>query len=300
MQKGNIGVTTENIFPVIKKFLYSDHEIFLRELVSNAVDATQKLKTLASIGEFKGEVGDLTVHVSLGKDTITVSDHGIGLTAEEIDKYINQIAFSGANDFLEKYKNDANAIIGHFGLGFYSAFMVAKKVEIITKSYQDGAKAVKWTCDGSPEFTIEDTDKAERGTDIVLYIDDDCKEFLEEARLSSLLKKYCSFLPIPVAFGKKKEWKDGKQVETAEDNIINDANPLWTLKPSELKDEDYKKFYRDLYPMSDEPLFWIHLNVDYPFHLTGILYFPKVKSNIELNKNKIQLYCNQVYVTDYT
>ena len=298
MQKGNIGVTTENIFPVIKKFLYSDHEIFLRELVSNAVDATQKLKTLASIGEFKGELGDLTVHVSLGKDTITVSDRGIGLTAEEIDKYINQIAFSGANDFLEKYKNDANAIIGHFGLGFYSAFMVAKKVEIITKSYQDGAKAVKWTCDGSPEFTIEDTDKAERGTDIVLYIDDDCKEFLEEARISSLLKKYCSFLPIPVAFGKEKEWKDGKQVETAEDNIINNANPLWTLKPSELKDEDYKKFYRDLYPMSDEPLFWIHLNVDYPFHLTGILYFPKVKSNIELNKNKIQLYCNQVYVTD--
>ncbi|MCD8183747.1 MAG: molecular chaperone HtpG [Bacteroides sp.] len=298
MQKGNIGVTTENIFPVIKKFLYSDHEIFLRELVSNAVDATQKLKTLASIGEYKGEVGGLTVHVSLGKDTITVSDHGIGLTAEEIDKYINQIAFSGANDFLEKYKNDANAIIGHFGLGFYSAFMVAKKVEIATKSYQEGAKAVKWTCDGSPEFTIEDTDKAERGTDIVLYIDDDCKEFLEEARVSSLLKKYCSFLPIPVAFGKKKEWKDGKQVETAEDNIINDSNPLWTLKPSELKDEDYKKFYRDLYLMSDEPLFWIHLNVDYPFHLTGILYFPKVKSNIELNKNKIQLYCNQVYVTD--
>lgn len=298
MQKGNIGVTTENIFPVIKKFLYSDHEIFLRELVSNAVDATQKLKTLSSIGEFKGEVGDLTVHVSLGKDTITVSDHGIGLTAEEIDKYINQIAFSGANDFLEKYKNDANAIIGHFGLGFYSAFMVAKKVEIITKSYREGAQAVKWTCDGSPEFTIEDTDKAERGTDIVLYIDDDCKEFLEEARISSLLKKYCSFLPIPVAFGKKKEWKDGKQVETAEDNIINDSNPLWTLKPSELKDEDYKKFYRDLYPMSDEPLFWIHLNVDYPFNLTGVLYFPKIKSNIDLQKNKIQLYCNQVYVTD--
>jgi molecular chaperone HtpG len=298
MQKGNIGVTTENIFPVIKKFLYSDHEIFLRELVSNAVDATQKLKTLSSIGEFKGEVGDLTVHVSLGKDTITVSDRGIGLTAEEIDKYINQIAFSGANDFLEKYKNDANAIIGHFGLGFYSAFMVAKKVEIITKSYQEGAQAVKWTCDGSPEFTLENVEKADRGTDIVLYIDDDCKEFLEEARISSLLKKYCSFLPIPVAFGKKKEWKDGKQVETAEDNIINDSNPLWTLKPSELKDEDYKKFYRDLYPMSDEPLFWIHLNVDYPFHLTGILYFPKVKSNIELNKNKIQLYCNQVYVTD--
>lgn len=298
MQKGNIGVTTENIFPVIKKFLYSDHEIFLRELVSNAVDATQKLKTLSSIGEYKGELGDLTVRVSLGKDTITVSDRGIGLTAEEIDKYINQIAFSGANDFLEKYKNDANAIIGHFGLGFYSAFMVAKKVEIITKSCKEGAQAVKWTCDGSPEFTIEDCDKADRGTDIILYIDDDCKEFLEEARISSLLKKYCSFLPVPVAFGKKKEWKDGKQVETAEDNVINETTPLWTRKPSELKDEDYKAFYRDLYPMSDEPLFWIHLNVDYPFHLTGVLYFPKVKSNIELNKNKIQLYCNQVYVTD--
>ena len=298
MQKGNIGVTTENIFPVIKKFLYSDHEIFLRELVSNAVDATQKLKTLASIGEYKGELGDLTIHVTLGKDTITVSDRGLGLTAEEIDKYINQIAFSGANDFLEKYKNDANAIIGHFGLGFYSAFMVAKKVEIITKSCKEGAQAVKWTCDGSPEFTIEDCDKADRGTDIVLYIDDDCKEFLEESRISGLLKKYCSFLPVPVAFGKKKEWKDGKQVETAEDNIINETTPLWTRKPSELKDEDYKAFYRDLYPMSDEPLFWIHLNVDYPFHLTGILYFPKVKSNIELTKNKIQLYCNQVYVTD--
>lgn len=298
MQKGNIGVTTENIFPVIKKFLYSDHEIFLRELVSNAVDATQKLKTLSSIGEYKGELGDLTVRVSLGKDTITVSDRGIGLTAEEIDKYINQIAFSGANDFLEKYKNDANAIIGHFGLGFYSAFMVAKKVEIITKSCKEGAQAVKWTCDGSPEFTIEDCDKADRGTDIVLYIDDDCKEFLEEASISTLLKKYCSFLPVPVAFGKKKEWKDGKQVETAEDNVINETTPLWTRKPSELKDEDYKAFYRDLYPMSDEPLFWIHLNVDYPFHLTGVLYFPKVKSNIELNKNKIQLYCNQVYVTD--
>ena len=278
--------------------MYSDHEIFLRELVSNAVDATQKLKTLASIGEYKGELGDLTVRVSLGKDTITVSDRGIGLTAEEIDKYINQIAFSGANDFLEKYKNDANAIIGHFGLGFYSAFMVAKKVEIITKSCKEGAQAVKWTCDGSPEFTIEDCDKADRGTDIVLYIDDDCKEFLEEARISTLLKKYCSFLPVPVAFGKKKEWKDGKQVETAEDNVINETTPLWTRKPSELKDEDYKAFYRDLYPMSDEPLFWIHLNVDYPFHLTGVLYFPKVKSNIELNKNKIQLYCNQVYVTD--
>ena len=298
MQKGNIGVTTENSFPIIKKFLYSDHEIFLRELVSNAVDATQKLNTLASISEFKGELGDLTVHVSLGKDTITISDRGIGLTAEEIDKYINQIAFSGANDFLEKYKNDANAIIGHFGLGFYSAFMVSKKVEIITKSYKEGAQAVKWTCDGSPEFTLEEIEKADRGTDIVLYIDDDCKEFLEEARISALLKKYCSFLPVPIAFGKKKEWKDGKQVETTEDNVINDTTPLWTKKPSELSDEDYKKFYRELYPMSDEPLFWIHLNVDYPFHLTGILYFPKVKSNIDLNKNKIQLYSNQVYVTD--
>lgn len=298
LRPGNIGVTTENIFPIIKKFLYSDHEIFLRELVSNAVDATQKLNTLASISEFKGELGDLTVHVSLGKDTITISDRGIGLTAEEIDKYINQIAFSGANDFLEKYKNDANAIIGHFGLGFYSAFMVSKKVEIITKSYKEGAQAVKWTCDGSPEFTLEEVEKADRGTDIVLYIDDDCKEFLEESRISALLKKYCSFLPVPIAFGKKKEWKDGKQVETAEDNVINDTIPLWTKKPSELSDEDYKKFYRELYPMSDEPLFWIHLNVDYPFHLTGILYFPKVKSNIDLNKNKIQLYCNQVYVTD--
>ena len=298
MQKGNIGVTTENIFPVIKKFLYSDHEIFLRELVSNAVDATQKLKTLASMGDFQGELGDLTIHVSVGKDTITVSDRGLGLTAEEIDKYINQIAFSGANDFLEKYKNDANAIIGHFGLGFYSAFMVAKKVEIVTKSYKEGAQAVKWTCDGSPEFTLEDADRTDRGTDIILYVDDDCKEFLEESRISALLKKYCSFLPVPVAFGKKKEWKDGKQVDTDEDNIINDTTPLWTKKPSELKDEDYQKFYRDLYPMADEPLFWIHLNVDYPFHLTGVLYFPKVKSNIELTKNKIQLYCNQVYVTD--
>ena len=298
MQQGNIGVTTENIFPIIKKFLYSDHEIFLRELVSNAVDATQKLKTLASKGEFKGEMGDLTIKVSLGKDTITISDRGIGLTAEEIDKYINQIAFSGANDFLEKYKDDANAIIGHFGLGFYSAFMVAKKVEIITKSHQEGAQAVKWTCDGSPEFTIENVEKESRGSDIILYIDDDCKEFLEETRISSLLTKYCRFLPIPIAFGKKKEWKDGKQVETNEDNVINETYPLWTRKPVELKDEDYKKFYRELYPMADEPLFWIHLNVDYPFNLTGILYFPKVKSNIELQKNKIQLYCNQVYVTD--
>ncbi|KAA6335931.1 Chaperone protein HtpG, partial [termite gut metagenome] len=298
MQKGNIGVSTENIFPIIKKFLYSDHEIFLREIVSNAVDATQKLKTLASLNEFKGELGELKVRISLKEDTITISDRGIGLTAEEIDKYINQIAFSGANDFLEKYKNDANAIIGHFGLGFYSAFMVSKKVEIITKSYQEGAQAVKWSCDGSPEFSIENVDKTDRGTDIVLYIDDESKEFLEEARISALLKKYGSFLPVSIAFGKKKEWKDGKQVETEEDNIINETNPTWTRKPSELKEEDYKKFYSDLYPMSDEPLFWIHLNVDFPFNLTGILYFPKVKSNFDINKNKIQLYCNQVYVTD--
>ena len=300
MQKGNIGVTTENIFPIIKKFLYSDHEIFLRELVSNAVDATQKLKTLASTGDFKGELGDLTIHVNANKEegTITISDRGLGLTAEEIDKYINQIAFSGANDFLEKYKNDANAIIGHFGLGFYSAFMVAKKVEIVTRSYKEDAQAVKWTCDGSPEFTLEDTERADRGTDIILHIDDDCKEFLEESRIQGLLTKYCRFLPVPVAFGKKKEWKDGKQVDTEEDNLINDSCPIWTKKPSELKDEDYKKFYRDLYPMSDEPLFWIHLNVDYPFNLTGVLYFPKIKSNIELQRNKIQLYCNQVYVTD--
>ena len=300
MKTGNIGVTTENIFPIIKKFLYSDHEIFLRELVSNAVDATQKLKTYAMKGDFKGELGDLTVHVSLDKEagTITISDRGIGMTAEEIDKYINQIAFSGANDFLEKYKNDANAIIGHFGLGFYSAFMVAKSVDIVTRSYRDGAQAVKWSCDGSPEFTLEEVEKADRGTDIILHIDDDCKEFLEESRLSALLTKYCRFLPVSIAFGKKKDWKDGKQVETDEDNIINDTTPLWTRTPSELTDEDYKKFYRDLYPMSDEPLFWIHLNVDYPFNLTGVLYFPKIKSNIDLQKNKIQLYCNQVYVTD--
>ena len=300
MKKGNIGVTTENIFPIIKKFLYSDHEIFLRELVSNGVDATQKLKTLASTGEFKGELGDLTIHVSVDKEnqTITISDRGLGLTAEEIEKYINQIAFSGANDFLEKYKDDANAIIGHFGLGFYSAFMVAKQVDIVTKSYKEEAPAVKWTCDGSPEFTLEETEKADRGTDIILHVDDDCKEFLEESRIQGLLTKYCRFLPIPIAFGKKKEWKDGKQVVTNEDNIINDTCPIWTKKPSELKDEDYKKFYRDLYPMSDEPLFWIHLNVDYPFNLTGVLYFPKIKSNIDLQKNKIQLYCNQVYVTD--
>ena len=300
MQKGNIGVTTENIFPIIKKFLYSDHEIFLRELVSNAVDATQKLKTLAATGDFKGELGDLTVRVKVDKEngTITISDRGLGMTAEEIDKYINQIAFSGANDFLEKYKDDANAIIGHFGLGFYSAFMVAKTVDIVTLSYKEGAKAVKWSCDGSPEFTLEETERSDRGTDIILHVDEDCKEFLEESRLQDLLTKYCHFLAVPVAFGKKKEWKDGKQVETDEDNLINDTCPIWTKKPSDLKEEDYKKFYRDLYPMADEPLFWIHLNVDYPFNLTGVLYFPKIKSNIDLQRNKIQLYCNQVYVTD--
>lgn len=300
MQKGNIGVTTENIFPIIKKFLYSDHEIFLRELVSNAVDATQKLKTLAATGDFKGELGDLTVRVKVDKEngTITISDRGLGMTAEEIDKYINQIAFSGANDFLEKYKDDANAIIGHFGLGFYSAFMVAKTVDIVTLSYKEGAKAVKWSCDGSPEFTLEETERSDRGTDIILHVDEDCKEFLEESRLQGLLTKYCHFLAVPVAFGKKKEWKDGKQVETDEDNLINDTCPIWTKKPSDLKEEDYKKFYRNLYPMADEPLFWIHLNVDYPFNLTGVLYFPKIKSNIDLQRNKIQLYCNQVYVTD--
>ncbi len=300
MQKGNIGVTTENIFPVIKKFLYSDHEIFLRELVSNAVDATQKLKTLAKQGDFKGEEGDLTIRIKLDKEqgTLTISDRGIGMNAEEIDKYINQIAFSGVNDFMEKYKENANAIIGHFGLGFYSAFMVSKKVEIITKSYRDGEQAVKWSCDGSPEFTIENVEKADRGSDIVLYIDDDCKEFLEKSRIESLLNKYCKFLPVPIAFGKKTKWEDGKQVETEEDNLINDTEPLWTKTPSTLKDDDYKKFYQNLYPMQDEPLFWIHLNVDYPFNLTGILYFPRVKSNIELQPNKIQLYSNQVYVTD--
>ena len=300
MQKGNIGVTTENIFPGIKKFLYSDHEIFLREMVSNAIDATQKLKTLAEKGDFKGELGDLTVHVSLDekKGTLTISDRGIGMTAEEIDKYINQIAFSGVSDFLEKYKDTANAIIGHFGLGFYSSFMVSKKVEIVTRSYQEGAQAVKWTCDGSPEFTIEEVEKADRGSDIILYIDDDCKEFLEKQKIQELLNKYCKFLPVPIAFGKKTEWKDGKQQETDEDNIINSVEPLWTKTPSTLKDEDYKSFYRTLYPMQDEPLFWIHLNVDYPFNLTGILYFPRIKSNIELQRNKIQLFCNQVFVTD--
>lgn len=298
MQKGNIGVTTENIFPVIKKFLYSDHDIFLRELVSNAVDATQKLKTLSSVGEFKGELGDLAVHVKLEDDKLIISDNGIGMTEEEIDKYINQIAFSGANDFLDKYKNDADAIIGHFGLGFYSAFMVSKKVEIRTKSHKEGSKAVKWSCDGSPSFTLEETDKKDRGTDIILYIDDESKEFLEKARITTLLNKYCKFLPVPVIFGKKTDWKEGKEVETEEANVINTINPIWNRKPSELKDEDYKEFYRSLYPMGDEPLFWIHLNVDFPFNLTGVLYFPKIKNNLELNKSKIQLYCNQVYVTD--
>ena len=302
MQKGNIGVTTENIFPVIKKFLYSDHEIFLREMVSNAVDATQKLKTLQQKGDFKGEAGDLTVHISLDADkgTITISDPGIGMTEEEIDKYINQIAFSGVSDFLEKYKDNANNIIGHFGLGFYSSFMVSKKVEIVTRSYKDDAKAVKWSCDGSPAYEIDEADRQERGTDIILYIDDDCKEFLDKSKLEGLLNKYCKFMAVPVAFGKKQEWSsdEKKMVDTQEDNIINNVEPLWTKTPSTLKDEDYKSFYRTLYPMSDEPLFWIHLNVDYPFNLTGILYFPKIKSNIELQRNKIQLYCNQVFVTD--
>ena len=299
-QKGNIGVTTENIFPVIKKFLYSDHEIFLREMVSNAVDATQKMKTLADKGDFKGELGDLKVSISLNekKKTLTFSDRGIGMTAEEIDKYINQIAFSGVTDFLDKYKDSANAIIGHFGLGFYSAFMVSDKVEIVTKSYQEDAKAVRWTCDGSPEFTIEDAKKEDRGTDIILHIADDCKEFLEKQKIQDLLNKYCKFMAVPIAFGKKQEWKDGKMQDTEEDNIINNVEPLWTKTPSTLKDEDYKSFYRTLYPMQDEPLFWIHLNVDYPFNLTGILYFPRIQSNIDLQKNKIQLYCNQVFVTD--
>ena len=299
-QKGNIGVTTENIFPVIKKFLYSDHEIFLREMVSNAVDATQKMKTLADKGDYKGELGDMTIHISLDekKKTLTISDRGIGMTAEEIDKYINQIAFSGVTDFLDKYKDSANAIIGHFGLGFYSAFMVSEKVEIITKSYQEDAQAVRWICDGSPEFTIEDAKKEDRGTDIILHIADDCKEFLEKQKIQDLLNKYCKFMAIPIAFGKKQEWKDGKMQDTDEDNIINNVEPLWTKAPSTLKDEDYKSFYRTLYPMQDEPLFWIHLNVDFPFNLTGILYFPRIQSNIDLQKNKIQLYCNQVFVTD--
>ena len=300
MQKGNIGVTTENIFPVIKKFLYSDHDIFLREMVSNAVDATQKLKTLSATGDFKGELGDLSVRVSLDEKagTLTISDRGIGMTAEEIEKYINQIAFSGVNDFLEKYQDKAEAIIGHFGLGFYSSFMVSKKVEIITKSYKEGSKAVKWSCDGSPEYTLEDAEKEDRGSDIVLYIDDDCKEFLQKSKIEELLNKYCKFMAVPVVFGKKTEWKDGKIVDTEEDNVINSVEPLWVKAPSGLKDEDYKSFYRTLFPMNDEPLFWIHLNVDYPFNLTGILYFPRVKNNIELQRNKIQLYCNQVFVTD--
>lgn len=300
MQKGNIGVTTENIFPVIKKFLYSDHDIFLREMVSNAVDATQKLKTLSATGDFKGELGDLSVRVSLDEKagTLTISDRGIGMTAEEIEKYINQIAFSGVNDFLEKYQDKAEAIIGHFGLGFYSSFMVSKKVEIITKSYKEGSKTVKWSCDGSPEYTLEDAEKEDRGSDIVLYIDDDCKEFLQKSKIEELLNKYCKFMAVPVVFGKKTEWKDGKMVDTEEDNVINSVEPLWVKAPSGLKDEDYKSFYRTLFPMNDEPLFWIHLNVDYPFNLTGILYFPRVKNNIELQRNKIQLYCNQVFVTD--
>jgi len=300
MQKGNIGVTTDNIFPVIKKFLYSDHEIFMREVVSNAVDATQKLKTFASVGEFKGELGEMAVRVAIDskEKTLTISDRGIGMTAEEIEKYINQIAFSGAEEFLEKYKTDANAIIGHFGLGFYSTFMVSKQVDIITKSWKEGAEAVKWSCDGSPEYTIDTIEKEDRGTDIVLHIDDENLSFLEESKISGLLTKYCKFLPVPVIFGKKKEWKDEKYVETAEDNQINDITPAWTKKPAELTEEDYLKFYKDLYPMTEDPLFHIHLNVDYPFNLTGILYFPKIKNNVEIQKNKIQLYCNQVYVTD--
>lgn len=300
MQKGSIGVTTENIFPVIKKFLYSDHEIFLRELVSNAVDATQKLKTLSSCGEYKGELGDLKVNVSIDseKGTLTVSDRGIGMTAEDIDKYINQIAFSGAEEFLNKYKDNANAIIGHFGLGFYSAFMVSKKVEIRSLSWKDGAKAVSWTCDGSPEYEMNEVEKADRGTDIILYIDDEEKEFLDKARIETLLRKYCRFLPVPVVFGKEQEWKDGKYVDTENDKVINNIEPLWARKPSELKDEDYIKFYHEIQPGQDDPLFWIHLNVDYPFTLTGILYFPKIKNNFDINKNRIQLYCNQVFVTD--
>lgn len=297
-KQGNIGVTSENIFPIIKKFLYSDNEIFLRELVSNAVDATQKLKTLSSVGEFKGELGDLNVRVTFDDNTITISDRGVGMTAEEIDKYINQIAFSGAEEFVEKYKNDAASIIGHFGLGFYSSFMVSKRVEIITKSFQEGAKAVKWSCEGNPEYTLEETEKADRGTDIILYIDDENKDFLNKEKLNGLLTKYCRFLPVPIAFGKKQEWKEGNYVDTEEDNIVNDTTPAWTRKPADLTEEDYKKFYRDLYPMSEEPLFWIHLNVDYPFNLTGILYFPRIKSNMDLHRNKIQLYCNQVFVTD--
>ena len=299
-QKGQIGVSTENIFPIIKKYLYSDHEIFLRELISNAIDATQKLKTLESVGEYKGEMGDLTVHVAINdkNKTLSIIDRGVGMTAEEIEKFINQVAFSGANEFLEKYKKDANAIIGHFGMGFYSSFMVSKKVEIITKSYRDNAQAVKWSCDGSPEFILEEINRDDRGTEIILYIDDENQQFLEKQEIQKLLRKYCRYLPIPIVFGKETEWKDGKEVDTEKDNIINETNPLWTRKPADLTEEDYREFYRDLYPMSDEPLFHIHLNVDYPFNLTGILYFPKIRNNIEVQKNKIQLYCNQVYVTD--
>jgi len=296
--KGNIGVTSENIFPIIKKFLYSDHEIFLRELISNAVDATQKLKTLSSVGEFKGELGDMSVHVKVDGKKLIISDRGIGMTAEEIEKYINQIAFSGAEEFVSKYKNDAASIIGHFGLGFYSSFMVSKKVEIVTKSYRDDAPAVKWSCDGTPEYQMTETAKDDRGTDIILHIDDDNKEFLEKHKITELLTKYCRFLPIPIVFGKKQEWKDGKYVDTEEDNVINNVTPAWTRKPSDLKEEDYKEFYRELYPMSEDPLFWIHLNVDYPFNLTGILYFPRIRTNLDIHKNKIQLYCNQVFVTD--
>ena len=301
MQKGNIGVTTENIFPVIKKFLYSDHEIFLREMVSNGVDAIQKLKTLADKGEFKGELGDLKVNVKLDEEakTITISDNGIGMTEEEIEKYINQIAFSGVSDFLDKYKDNANAIIGHFGLGFYSSFMVSDRVDIITRSYKEGSKGFKWTCDGTPAYEITEVDKESRGSDIVLHISDDCKEFLNKQKIEELLNKYCKFMAVPIVFGKKQEWKDGKMVDTDKDNVINDIEPLWTKAPSTLKDEEYKKFYQELYPMQDEPLFWIHLNVDYPFNLTGILYFPRIKNNIDLQRNKIQLYCNQVFVTDH-
>ncbi|MDR0756405.1 MAG: molecular chaperone HtpG [Tannerella sp.] len=296
--KGNIGVTSENIFPVIKKFLYSDHEIFLREIVSNAIDATRKLETLSSVGEYKGEPGDLTIRIKTDGDKLIISDRGIGMTAEEIDKYINQIAFSSAEEFLEKYKNDTAAIIGHFGLGFYSAFMVSKKVEIITKSYKEGAVAIKWSCEGSPAYELSETDREDRGTDIILTIDDENREFLEKTKITSLLSKYCRFLPVPIAFGKKQEWKDGKYVDTDEDNIVNETQPAWVRKPTDLKEEDYKTFYSDLYPMADEPLFWIHLNVDYPFNLTGILYFPAIKNNIDLHRHKIQLYCNQVFVTD--
>ena len=301
MQKGNIGVTTENIFPVIKKFLYSDHEIFLREMVSNGVDAIQKLKTLTDKGEFKGELGDLKVNVKLDEEakTITISDNGIGMTEEEIEKYINQIAFSGVSDFLDKYKDNANAIIGHFGLGFYSSFMVSDCVDIITRSYKEGSRGFKWTCDGTPAYEITEVDKESRGSDIVLHISDDCKEFLNKQKIEELLNKYCKFMAVPIVFGKKQEWKDGKMVDTDKDNVINDIEPLWTKAPSTLKDEDYKKFYQELYPMQDEPLFWIHLNVDYPFNLTGILYFPRIKNNIDLQRNKIQLYCNQVFVTDH-